>query len=144
MISDYALALRIKRHNFLLYVVTWYQVWTNAGLYILSVEFESCLLLLLTQGGNNWNCRWRRHLHLPEVCTSKIGHTKIKGKCKIVCNFYMCFSVHFFNNNSMYPTNAHSLLRKIFTGLPTCFDPEGSSSGQLIQWTSVCCYIPYI
>jgi hypothetical protein len=27
-----------------------------------------------------------------------------------------------------------------FTGLPTCFDPEGSSSGHLIHWTSLCCY----
>jgi hypothetical protein len=31
-----------------------------------------------------------------------------------------------------------------FIGFPTCFDPYGSSSGHLIHWTSLGCYIYYI
>jgi hypothetical protein len=45
---------------------------------------------------------------------------------------------------TLYIQQMHTLYYvKHFIGLPTCFDPEGSSSGHLIHWTSLCCYIYY-
>jgi hypothetical protein len=41
-------------------------------------------------------------------------------------HFYMCCSVHFHNNNSMYPINAHSLLCETLHSFANMFRSRGS------------------